>query len=62
LPAGHNGAGCATGVKEPVLKVGLLRSRPARIRLLDSSLYIWLGAKALSQFLLMGGDQRGILL
>jgi hypothetical protein len=68
LPAGHNDAGCATVVEERVSKsqfkgVALAaRSRPARIRLLDGSLYNWLGAKALSQFSLMGGNQQGILL
>lgn len=38
------------------------RSRPARIHLLDGSLYTWLGAKALSQVSLMRRNQRGILL
>jgi hypothetical protein len=38
-----------------------VRFHPARIHLLDGSLYTWLGAKALSQFSLMGGNPRGIL-
>jgi hypothetical protein len=68
LPAGHNDAGWATAVEEPVSKsqfkgVALAaRSRPARIHLLDGSLYTWLGAKALSQVSLMRRNQRGILL
>ena len=33
------------------------RSRPARIHLLDGSLYTWLGAKALSQVSLMRRNQ-----
>lgn len=41
--------------------MGVARFRPARIHLLDGSLYTWLGAKALSQFSLMGGNPRGIL-
>ena len=41
--------------------MGVARFHPARIHLLDGSLYTWLGAKALSQFSLMGGNPRGIL-
>jgi hypothetical protein len=35
--------------------------RSARIRLLDGSLYTWLGAKALSQFSLMAGISEASL-
>ena len=62
LPAGHNDAGLRDRGRRASKDVALVaRSRPARIRLLDGSLYTWLGAKALSQFLLMGGNHRGIL-
>jgi hypothetical protein len=62
LPAGHDDAGCGTAVKKASFKgVAYCAVPPNAHPSLSNSLHIWLGAKALSQFLLMG-NQRGILL